>query len=58
LTDLPIVRDIGSALQFVLQHLVERVEEADDECGPESVVFDEIEPVEIGRNLHTNLLPG
>ena len=45
-------------LQLTLQHFVERVEEADEEGEFEGVIFDQFEPIEAGRVLHTNLLPG
>lgn len=40
-------------LQLVLQHLIERVEEADEKGEPERIVFDEIKPVETGGRMHT-----
>jgi hypothetical protein len=46
----------GSAFQFVLEHLVERIEEADKKRGSEGVILDEVEPIETGRRMHDSLL--
>lgn len=47
-----------SALELVLEHLPKRVDEGDEKREAEGVILDEIEPIETGRYVHTNLLPG
>jgi hypothetical protein len=42
---------LSSDLQFVLEHLPERVEEADEESEPEGVPLNEFKPIKAGRRV-------
>jgi hypothetical protein len=42
----------------MLEHLPERIEKRDEKDRTERVILDEVEPIQAGRRMHTNLLPG